>query len=625
MPAPMSFALTHFACLGLLCAVFYAAGVVSEWFLPPITSATLGKTLVRLTVGSIVVTYLLFVLASVQLFRVRVALPICGVLLLAATIRESWRLRARITQHCFRLRQRLERSGKAALYGVPAGLCMLATAANTLTRTIGVDCDVYHLTLPQLYIKAGGFLPVPFNVYANWPHSLELLYGLAMMLKGYVLAKLVHGVFLALLLVAVLRICRQRASPVLAIVATLLVLGNPVVLFEAERAYIDLGFSFYFLIAVACAVEFLGASLRRWPLLVLSGACCGAMAGCKLSGLTGVVCVGAWVCGSLVMRGSINDVPRAAAALGVPTLALALPWFAKTYLYTGTPFYPFVAGSLDGSEWQASLTQEFYRWQQSMGMGRSFADYLLLPLRVVRDGARGYSHFDGSLSKLWLGAVPLALVMLPWTKSARGYLACASGYFVLWAGSSQQLRFLIAALPLFAVAAVLGAHTLLGQVRVVFVPVLLQVAILAAVGVTLRPILEPELSRAVMNARRLATKGPDSAAGQVPEGYRVIHKTTPPTAKIMLLNINRTFFLQRQSICDSFFEASQMNMLISQAPNEQGLVPILKRWGVTHVYVTKNKHKIPYPPWLERFFQSSTWVRRVYQCKGRGCTLYELK
>ena len=54
------------------------------------------------------------------------------------------------------------------------------------------DDDVYHLTLPKLFLEHGGFRPVPLSVYSNWPLNVELLFGLAMLVKDYILAKLLH-------------------------------------------------------------------------------------------------------------------------------------------------------------------------------------------------------------------------------------------------------------------------------------------------------------------------------------------------------------------------------------------------------------------------------------------------
>ena len=81
-----------------------------------------------------------------------------------------------------------------------------------LSTWISWDASAYHLTLPRLYLEHGGFTLVEFNVYSNWPLATEMLFTIAMLLKGFVLAKLVHFGFGLLTLMAIHSACLSLGS-----------------------------------------------------------------------------------------------------------------------------------------------------------------------------------------------------------------------------------------------------------------------------------------------------------------------------------------------------------------------------------------------------------------------------
>jgi hypothetical protein len=627
----MLFALTHAAALGVLAALIYAGGYLVQSALPRLELLAFGTALTRMTLGAIAWIALLFALACVGAYRAPVVLPLAGVMLLLAAARG---LRAlQLSRGAGGLRLRLSLAGQGELrelvlrlllWAVPS-VWLLAVFFHTLSLHIGWDDNTYHLTLPKLYLAHGGFRRVPFNVYSNWPHATELLFGLTLMLQDHVLAKLVHTLFLALLVWAVYRICRQHTGRCAALVACLLLLGNDVVLFEAERAYIDIAFALFFVVAIAWADEYLRS--KRISALVMSGLCCGALAATKLSGILGLVCVGAVLLAFhepfLPREG--KRLVRIGAALKLPALLLAVPWYLKSYLYTGNPVYPFLYEQLGGREWNAALGRQFYEWQHSMGMGRSLHDYLALPARVVLDGAHGYARFDGQVGRYWLVAVPLSLLVALVAKQGRSYLLAAVVYFVFWALSSQQTRFLIAVLPALAIAAAMTCDALASLPGAKTARVVLHVLFVFGACYAVEPAFQASVERAVSEARALAEHGPGTRAEVVPEGYAFINAHTPKNAKVMLLNTNHGFFLQREYIADSFFEASQMNSVISEAHTQEQLGSTLAELGLTHIYLWRADWGIPYPKLLWRFLRNPRFTRLAYQCPQAACSLYELQ
>jgi hypothetical protein len=622
------FALKHAAALALLGSLFYATGALAEAAFRRIEVPALGPFLVRTTVGLIVWIYLLFFFAAVGWLRAAIVLPVAAAVLLAAVGRALFRGSGGVSTWLrARRAERIPWRGLACAFaaGVLPALVLAGIFFRDLSPEIGWDANVYHLTLAKLYLAHGGFRRVPFNVYSNWPLNIELLFSLALMVQDYLLAKLVHAYFLFLVVLAVFRICRGQTSrePAwLATLATLLVLANQVLLFEAVRAYIDLGFAFFFLAALACAIEHLRSGARA-P-LILCGLCCGALAGTKVSGIAGLGCVLLIVLAHRPLRFGKQRIGEILASLVLPALALALPWLIKSALYTGNPVYPLLYQRLDGVEWSERLGQQFMAWQQSMGMGRSLHDYLALPIRVIADAGVGYGHFDGYVGRFWLVAVPLSMVTAIFAKSIRPYLLGAGAYFIFWALSSQQMRFLIAVLPPLAIATALALAWLRDRLPARAARAAFQVAVLAGACWALLPILYRSSARGAEEAKNLFLNGPTDPRSVVPEGYAFINAQTPPDAKIMLLNTNHGFFLDREYIADSFFEASQMNLVLSAAHSEDELAASLAKLGVTHVYMSRRSWDIPYPDLLPSFLRNPAHVRLAYRCQRGDCLLFQL-
>jgi len=622
-PCAMLFALSHLVSLGMIGALFYATGWVLDAIAGPFELRVLGNAVVRIGLGSVVWIYLLFALACVGGYHAQCVVPLAATLLLSAAAVRALGMRGTV-RPALPVAARLQDARSVLAWLLP-GLILISVFVRGLSAQIGWDDDVYHLTLPKLYLRHGGFRRIAWNVYSHWPHGVELLYGMAMMVQDYVLAKLLHTLFLALVIVAVYRRCRTQAPRLLACTASLLVLGNDVVQYEGAVANVDIAFGFYFLMAVECADQYLRASEAR--LLVLCGVFCGALAGTKLSGLVGVVCI-AVLLGVSRPRWFLQPkqllVP--ALTLGVPTLLLAAPWYIKTYLYTGNPLYPLFFKQLGGIEWSAQLSQQFFAWQDGMGMGRSLRDYLLLPLRVVLDADYGYARFDGRIGQFWLLATPLSLFVWPSVGRGRSELICACMYFVFWALSSQQLRFLIAALPLLAIAACLAAASLTSRMTNSIARTALHAALLVATCCTAWPMLRPSLDQASSEATRLVEQGPADPKTAIPPGIAFINEHTRPSSKILLINGNGGFFLERAYIADSFGEASQLSWLMSGAATQQQLMAIFRSLSVTHLYVLGRKHRpITLPASFQQVLEDRQRASCVFRIKRSSCLVYQLR
>jgi len=509
-------------------------------------------------------------------------------------------------------------------FGAAAGVLCLPLLVLALGPRISWDAAVYHLSLPRRFVEAGGFEPVPMSLYAHWPLGTELLFAVALLAAGPLLAKLVHAGLGLLVLVTVFAGARRFHHPVSGWLAAPLVLANPVVLFEMSVAYVDLAYAFFFIAGVLFVHQSRdGDAAPLW----LAGLCAGALVAVKVSGPLGALALAAVALPprlAALRRGSAAPLGALTLAFGVPVLAMGLPWVVRAALATGNPVYPFAYDWFGGPDWSPRLAAAFSDWQRSIGMGREPLDYLLLPWRVVTTDGGGYDRFAGDLGDFWVVLVPLALVAGWRLPLVRVCLGAAGAYFALWSLGSQQARFLIPALPPLALAA---AATLVHWTLRIPHPRWRDAA-LAAAGVAALALALPGLANAARRAApvlALHRSGSEAVlrAGVHPV-YRFVARELPPEAVVLLLDTNRTFHLERDWLADSVFEASQIADWLRGAETPEAVRERLAARGVTHVLRERRDWGIAWPPALGALLRDPELARMRYRSPDGRFTLWEL-
>jgi hypothetical protein len=219
----------------------------------------------------------------------------------------------------------------------------------------------------------------------------------------------------------------------------------------------------------------------------------------------------------------------------------------------------------------------------------------------------------------------------------RRCLLPAGLYFIVWAMTSQQSRFLISILPLLSVAAAVSmswavafvAARVAGhdsgpnrQTRARVVARVLGSACVAASLLLLGWSTRYMAPRTVRASRALLTDAPDLRTWAPHPVYVRIRSDLPASARIVLLDTNQGFFVDRDYLADSFFEASQLNELITAAGASDGLDALFARLGATHVLV-EHVNWVPYPQTLWDYLGDPARARELF--RDGSFTLYEIR
>lgn len=427
-----------------------AAVCVLAWvgvgrLLPPrlLAGERLLDALTRIAFGSVAFSLGLLSLGRLHLFDRSLLVALTALAALAG-LPVGYRLvRARPR---LRLSTVLER---LAFGGVTLALLLDLVAATAPPTS--ADALKYHLALPKLWLQIGS-VGDPFWRWEGFnPSAIEMLYAQGLALGGGSTAAVLHAVFAVLSAAAIVGLTREVGGSVLAgMLAAFLFVGEGIVTWEATSAFIELGLTFYVVLAVWCAVRF---AKRRGPhAAAWAGFFAGAAAGTKYLGLLAAAIVLAAV-GALALA---RRAPLKALGAGLAALAAGGAWYLKDLIVTGNPIYPLVFGG----KWLTPYARaQIHASIADYGVGSALR-VVILPLDLVLHGGA----FDRGQ---YVGSAIFVLALLAiLVRRRRVELLLAAGavvYIVAWRAESPQARFLLPALAVLAVLGGLGAAEWVGR------------------------------------------------------------------------------------------------------------------------------------------------------------------
>ncbi len=464
------------------------------------------------------------------------------------------------------------------------------------------DAQVYHLTIPKLYLLDHGIHYIPLNIYSNMPLNIDMLFLLGMGAGNDVVAKLLHYVLGLLVCVALYGFSRQYFVERVGLLASLLFVVHPMVNYEFGIAFIDVGMGFFFVLMVWSFIELLRGGQTQWA--VIMGLFGGALLGSKYTGTLGVLSVlvtflvilgvtkvrsGKKNEGILIAEATIQRKWILTGAFLLVSAVLVLPWLIKSLIYTGNPVYPLLYGLFDGREWTATMAQQLIDWQHNIGQGRNVVDYLLLPWRVFMESGPGYLHFAGKLSSLPFVTLPLAFLVVWRNQSIRILLGIFAIFFILWALGAQQVRFLIPGLPLLGIIAAVGIEWVRDRgLRVLYGLLIALIVIISVMTLAwqreepIAPTMHDHLRVILGEETRDAFLRPRVRSYGC---FRHLDTIASPGDRILFLFENMGYYCNFPYLADGMFEASYFVDLAVRCGTPEAFADALHALGVSYVLV----------------------------------------
>jgi hypothetical protein len=345
--------------------------------------------------------------------------------------------------------------GKATI--AIGGAAIALAFARALYPPTAFDATLYHLPMAKAFAAHGRVAPNPDLRFPVFPALNEVLFADAMLLCDDVSAQLVQTLFFALVTLGVAAWGTRDGGAPAGLWATALWIANPVVFSLASVAYVDMGLTAFAFFAVDACGRWLESDDTGWARL--AGVFAGFAAATKYSGLFFVGLVAAL----LILRLARREAP-ARRALLVFSAAAAVAggaWYALEWTWTGNPVWPF-AGRIFGLPFWSSTDVASLHWSLgSYGWGRSLGDLLRLPFRLLVDRPGAGPRV---LPLLFL-FYPVAVWAAFRRRELRWPAAAAAAYVLFWFATTQQVRFLLPAVPLLSVLGASGLSAAVERAR----------------------------------------------------------------------------------------------------------------------------------------------------------------
>jgi hypothetical protein len=462
-------------------------------------------------------------------------------------------------------------------------VCLLLGFLLVLTPAAGKDALIYHLAVPKLFLKHHGLYFVPGNIFSQYPLGGEMLYVLGLALRGEVLSKGIHFIMALCILLGMWQFMRHHIPDARFIPLALLMFYTiPSVFVISHRAYNDLTVSFYTLSALYAFVNWFARRQSVWLML------CGVLSGLAISTkytalfLPFLGCLGIlWACRHHKL--SVQSALRLLLAYFACAFIVGSPFYIKNWMMTGNPFYPFMYGIFGGKGLDPEQARLYDLFVRSLGSGRGFFDYLLLPWNVSVNARMNSPQFDGILGPVFILMLPFAFGMRKIAIEAKIVLTYCLLAFMFWASSAQQIRYLM---PIFPFLAMMTAYILsyYRSRRGVFAALTVFVAgSLAFNGyhvvkdfIEIRPVdvVTGQEDRDTFLSRKL----PSYAM------FQHVNTHLPEDSNVFLIYMkNLGYLCDRPYYSDSMFESYTIEKILAHAATPEDVYHALKERNFTHL------------------------------------------
>ena len=286
---------------------------------------------------------------------------------------------------------------------VVAHLAMNFAAA--LAPPTGVDPLVYHLAVPATYLREGGMVSIPSLITSNMPFAIQMNFLFSLWIHGGSVAQLLNSWALGLTALALFGLVRRSGPPLVGLLAVALYVSISDVVNGSSVALVDVMAALFLLMSFIGMIAWLDHGGHRW--LVLAGVFGGLFAANRVSNAGWVLGLGvALVVYSTyrerAFRWSVSFKPMA--IFGLCSLIVVVPWYVRSYIYTGNPVYPFLydifAGKYINAEWAAKYLASAH--SKTLG-ARSVVGFVSLPWVMTTDPAQ---YRSGVVGPVYLAALP---------------------------------------------------------------------------------------------------------------------------------------------------------------------------------------------------------------------------
>ncbi len=460
--------------------------------------------------------------------------------------------------------------------------------ANALVPPLSYDEVAYHLAIPKIYIQNHRITYISFIPYSNWPLETELLFTFGLLLGSESLTHLIVWANFLLITAALIAFGKRYFSTEIGILAAMIFAYTPVVTTLSGMALVELPLTLFTLLSSLCLVEWLNSHDRRlWILSALFG---GLAASTKLNAALVPLILGllSTVGMRLYWKSGPREILKHFIYYGLISFIIVAPWYAKTWIMTGNPFWPFLQNIFHTRDWDSLGLEYLMRFIQNPNMPLTPVNWLIGIWKLANEPAK-YGSYRFALGWLYVLLLPVAIpiIIIRGRKNLLAVWLVIIGvvFYTSWFFQTHQTRFLMPALSVFALITSIGVSWLFNVSPKIWV--ILQRFCLLALFIVFNWLASPnDRSQVVGNLPFIMG---DMTRNQylkehIP-GYRAYiyaNEDLPSNAYILLaLFESRGYFLERKYMWIN--PISQRALPLEGYKNADELAIELEALGFTHV------------------------------------------
>lgn len=217
----------------------------------------------------------------------------------------------------------------------------LVNLIGALGPELAFDALWYHLTIPKIFLENHKIFHIPGNLlyYSDLPKSIDLIYLSALSFSNEILAKIIHFSFGALSVLVLYKLSRRFLNQELSLLSCLIFYSNLVVGWQSITAYVDLGRTFFEIVAF---YEFiLWIEKKNLRNLIYAGVLIGLSLTTKISAINSI-----FIFSLLILlinvynKLSIKNLAKDILTFIFFSILIPLLYFIFSYLNTGNPIFP---------------------------------------------------------------------------------------------------------------------------------------------------------------------------------------------------------------------------------------------------------------------------------------------
>ncbi len=497
-------------------------------------------------------------------------------------------------------RSRAERWGKWGLFeaslSILTGLFVVGAVIWALAPPTSLDSVLYHLFVARAYLENGGFLYLPSQACSAWPQNLSLLWTVGLAFHDGSTARLLNvGLSLLLLLSMAGFVGRRRGGvPGEAALACFIFYSSVFAIKLAGICYTEMGLSFFIFTAFFAWRRWLDSreeGEEKAGFLILAGFLLGLAAGGKLMGAFPTVALFLLTLYRVGLgeRRPRQAVRRAVLLAGVSFLTV-LPWYVKSYIYTGNPLFPFLIEVLGGRNFTAGIYDALMESERRRVVAKSFPNFLTAPFDIsfLKPGEFGIFTYG----PIFMGLLPTAWLIKKerWVRDGL-WLMLLTWPFWFW--TSPIDRYAGHLLPIAAVIGGRGGYAAAALSRAAFAALCAAVLLVSAVNsaallnhaAVALPYITGKESRDEYLSSRIGAYPLIKFMNENLTPVRAGARLAPP--KILMVAEPSLFHVEVDTVLGDPLAQGYVNYYAMSGPEDllARLVPI----GVTHIFIN---HKV---------------------------------